>query len=138
MRDDEVGGRHDVIAVQRLVVASPVRYAIRIGYAVSSSWSPPVSGATLPLSSELRGISPVGELLALRTGTAWRRGRVATSPSAMKPVTRLVQVAGEHLAVGAEVDRLAADQVARAHGLPPRAGQRRDDRARERLVLARP
>ena len=59
--------------------------AITIGYDVSSSWVPPVSGAGLPLSSELRGMDP--------SACCWRsnRNRVAAravtrSPSTSSPV----------------------------------------------------
>src|SRR5262249_35924028 len=49
----------------------PACNAITIGYAVSSSWVPPVSGAVFPLSSELRGMDP--------SACCWRsnRNRVA-------------------------------------------------------------
>ncbi len=50
---------------------------------------------------------------------------------------RLIQVTREHLAVRAVVDRLAIDRRSSGYRLPPRAGHRRDDRAGERLVLAR-
>ncbi len=63
----------------------PDRYAIRIGYAVSSSWSPPVSGAAWPLTSELRGISPVERCWSSSRNRVAARA-VERSPSASSPV----------------------------------------------------
>ena len=108
---------------------------MRIGYDDSSSWSPPVSGAFLPLGSELRGIRP--------SASCWRSNRKRVAARAVRgvaghqqPGERLVQVAGEHLAVGPEVVGLAVGQLAGADRLAPRAAEPGRDRARERLVLA--
>ena len=114
----------------------PAWQAIRIGYAVSSSWSPPVSGATLPLTSELRGNRPSAQLLPLEQEPhRGPRGRQVTA--GQQPGERLVEVAGEDLAVGAEVDRACRPEVSPAltacpHGLPSDG----DHGAGERLVLA--
>lgn len=59
--------------------------AIRIGYAVSSSCSPPVSGAAWPLGSELRGSDPSGRCCRPNRNVVMARA-LAKSPSVRKPV----------------------------------------------------
>ena len=116
--------------------ARPACHASRIGSAVSSSCSPPVSGAALPLSSPLRGNDPLRQLQSSEhvVDDLPGGGQVAVGE---EPGERLVGVPREHLPVGAEVRREAV-----ARGLPgrdrlaPRAGQRGGGRAGERLVLA--
>ncbi len=78
-----------------------------------------------------------GQLLALEQEARGRPGARAVAGE-QEPGERLVEVASEHLAVGAEVGRLAVGRVAGRHGLPPRGGEAGGDRAGERLVHARP
>ena len=75
----------------------------------------------------------VGQLLALEQerGHVARRRAVAGEE---QRGPRLVEVAREHLAVGAEV---GVRRVARGDRLPPRRGERGRDGAGERLVLGR-
>ena len=135
VRDDEVGGLLDVVAVERAVpgqaglpghqdrvrrlvqlVAAGVRRLLAVGQRVARH-------------------PAVGQLLALEQEPGRRlRGRGVAGDQ--QPGERLVQVAGEDLAVGPEVVGLAVGQVAGADRLAPRAAEPGRDRARERLVLA--
>ena len=65
--------------------ASPDCSAIRIGYAVSSSCVPPVSGAGWPLTSELRGSCPLASCCRSSRNRVAARA-VARSPSVSRPV----------------------------------------------------
>ena len=59
-------------------VVRPSWSAIRIGYAVSSSWVPNESGAVLPFTRLLRGIEP--------SGSCWRSNRNSTASRAVASV----------------------------------------------------
>ena len=91
-------------------------------------------GGGLAVEQRVARHGPVGLLLPVEQepGRGARRGQV---PVDEQPGERLVQVTGEHLAVGAEVARRAPGEVPGRHRLPPRAGQRRHDRAGVGLVL---
>ena len=95
----------------------------------------PGVGRLLAVDEGVTGEAAVGQLLALEqeahggSGCRSVAGRHQTGE-------RLVEVAREHLAVGAEVDGLATWCVARADRLPPRAGEGGDHGAGEGLVLA--
>jgi len=61
---------------------------------------------------------------------------VSRSPSAISPVTASYKVAGEHLAIGAEVDRLATGELRRADGWPHGLAIDATSAPGKRLVLA--
>ena len=135
VRDEEVRGGLDVVLPQRVVAAEPgqVGHQDRVGGLVQLV----AAGVRRGLAVEQRvarylagrQLLVVEQELDLGAG----RGQVAVGQEAGE---RLVGVAGEYLAVGAVVDRLAVDVVARVDRLAPGGRERGDHRARERLVLA--
>ena len=134
--DQEVRGRLDVALPQGGVTAEPgqVRHQDRIGGLVQLGAAGVRGG--LAVEQRVARHRPVRQLLPVEQEPGRRPGR-ADVPVGQQPGERLVQVAGEHFTVGAEVRRLASGVHPRLHRLAPRAGQGRDDGAGERLVLAR-
>ena len=112
---------------------SPSWYAIRIGYAHSSSCVLNESGRGLAVDEAVARHRAVGKLLALeQEQRRVARGRQVAVGEQSGP--RLVEVAREHLAVGAEVRVL---RIAGRDRLAPWRREARDDRAGEGLVLGR-
>ena len=129
-RDQEVRGRLDVVRVQR-GVGEPelLRHQDRVRDLVQLR--PERVGRRLAVDEAVPRHRPVWQLLALeeeeRRGAGC--GDVAVRDEACP---RLVEIAREHLAVGAEV---GVRRVAGRDRLSPRRGEARHDRAGEGLVL---
>ena len=136
MGDQEVGRGPDVVGPQCGVPAQAglVVHQDRVGDLVQLESAS--VGCGLAVEQRVARHGPVRQLLAVEQepDRVPRRGQVAVGQQAGE---RLVQVAGEHLAVGTEVGRLATGVGPGRHRLAPRAGQRGHDRAGEGLVLAR-
>ncbi len=134
--DQEVGRRADVVGPQRGVPAQArlVVHQDRVGDLVQLE--PAGVRGGLPVEQRVARHGAVRQLLAVEQepDRVPCRGQVAVGQQAGEG---LVQVAGEHLAVGAEVGRLAPGGGPGRHRLAPRAGQRGHDGAGEGLVLAR-
>ncbi len=135
VRHQEVRGRPDVVLPQLGVPAQPglPGHQDRVGRLVELG----AAGVRCRLAVE-QGVArhrPVRELLPVEQEQC-RRARIRDVPVGQQPGERLVQVAGEHLAVGAEVGRLAVVEGPGGHRLPPGAGQRGHDRAGVGLVFA--
>ena len=134
--DQEVGRGQHVVAVEGAVAQEPaqVGHEDRVGGLVELV----ATGVRRHLAVEQRVARhpPVRLLLAREQepGRGPRAGDVAVGQEAGHA---LVEVAGEDLAVRAEVDRLAPDEFTGADRLPPRAGQRGHERTGEGLVLTR-
>ena len=131
-RGDEVRGRLDVIRVERCVGEPElVRHQDRVGGLVELR--PERVGRDLAVDEAVPRHRAVRQLLALEQEEGRvARGRQVAGCHEARP--RLVQVAREHLPVGAEV---RVRRVAGRDGLAPRRGEAGDDRAGERLVLGR-
>ena len=132
MADEEVGGRDDVVAVQRAVMRQarlPV-HQDRVGGLVELEAAGVRRG--LAVRQRVARHRAVRLLLALEQE---RRGVLGGPdvPGDEQAGERLVEVAREHLAIGAEVRRLAVGEHARRDRLAPRRIQSGGDGAGERL-----
>ena len=129
-RDQEVRRRLDVVRVQRSV-REPELLGHQDRVRDLVQLRPERVGRELAVDEAVPRHRPVGQLLALeeeeRRGA---RGREVAGGDEAGP--GLVEVAGEHLAVGAEV---RVRRVAGRDRLPPGRGETRHDRAGEGLVL---
>ena len=132
MRRDEVRRRADVVGIER-GVGHPqlVGHEDRVRGLVELR--PERVGRGLPVHETVARHRAVRELLPLEQEAhrVARRREVAAGDEACP---RFVEVAGEDLAVGAEV---GVGGIAGGDGLAPRRRETRDDRAREGLVLRR-
>ena len=130
VRDDEVRRRLDVVLVERRVGQPQlVGHQDRVRGLVELRAER--VGRRLAVDQAVARHRAVGLLLAVeQEQRRVPRGLYVSVGHQAGP--RLVQVAGEHLAVGAEVGVV---RVARRHRLPPRRRQARHDRAGEGLVL---
>ena len=118
VRDHVVGGPLDVRQVER-VVGQPdgAGHQDRVGDLVELH--PERIGRRFAVHQAVARHRPVGLLLPLeQEPDGVPRGRDVTGGD--QPGERLVEVAGEDLAIGTEV---GVGRVAGLHGLPPRAGQ---------------
>ncbi len=115
--DDEVGGLLDVVAVERRVAGETglQRHEDRVRRLVELVAAG--VGRDLAVGQAVARHPAVGQLLALEE-EAVLACAVATSRRGEEAGEGLVQVAGEDLAVGAEVDRLTVDLRAGGDGLP--------------------
>ncbi len=132
--DEVVGGRPDVVRVAAAARpghrhAGRVRHQDRVGRLVELGAER--IGRGLAIDQAVARHGPVGELLAVEEEVERvARGRQVAVSDKARP--RLVEVAGEDLAVRAEV---GVGRVAGGDGLTPWRGEPGDDRAGERLVL---
>ena len=135
MRHHEVGGLPDVVGPQAAVVLQPrlVGHQDRVRRLVELVAA--CVGRLLAVDEGVTWEAAVGQLLALEEEA---HGGACGAQVAGRHQTgeRLVEVAREHLAVGAEVDGLAIRGGASADRLPPRAGEGGDHGAGEGLVRA--
>ena len=131
MGSDEVRRRPDVVLVERGVGQPELGgHEERVRGLVELDAER--VGRQLAVHEAVAGHGAVGQLLALEQeqGGGPGGGEVAVGH---ETGPRLVEIAGEHLTVGAEVGVV---RVAGRDGLPPRRGQAGDDRTGEGLVLA--
>jgi hypothetical protein len=128
--DREVGGRLDVGGVEGPVGdAGLPGHQDRVGDLVELNAEG--VGRRFAVDQAVARHGAVRELLAFEQETD-RVARGGTVTGQQQPGEGLVEVAREHLAVGAEIGVV---RVAGRYRLPPRGGKAGHDRARERLVL---